>query len=48
MMQMQVCGVDLYVHAKLLICGHPSIMAAEIFGPNGGQYRGVPLYRNGE
>ena len=26
-----------------LICGHPSIMA-EIFGPNGGHYRRVPLY----
>ena len=26
-----------------LIYGHPSIMA-EIFGPNGGYYRGVPLY----
>ena len=26
-----------------LIYGHPSIMA-EIFGPNGGHYRGVSLY----
>ena len=25
------------------VCSHPSIMA-EIFGPNGGHYGGVPLY----
>ena len=30
---------------KHLICGHPSIMA-EIFSPNDGHYRGIPLYYN--
>ena len=31
-------------HIKPLRCGHPSIKARGSF-PNGGHYRGVPLYR---
>ena len=37
------CIEIIVLNIKPLICGHPSIMA-EIFGPNGGHYRGVPLY----